>query len=1078
MYESQHSDDIDFGWLTVRGATLDELLSEDFEALPGNKSDADLAARRLAAWCRSCASGDWLLFSRRLERDRLSFSQVLSKLASVRRRASAPVPQWLTDARWIIAALNSPINGGSARNEPDGVPQIPFEPAFAGLVDEAVRRLWSGLSPHIATNLTSVARASLQRTLLEQLGALCAPVLFERFDLMRKTERAQAELPRTRESERVSCYERFITSLRGAELSKLFEEKPVLLRLIAALTRQWINTTGELLSRLDADLLIIRRELLPDSAELSVANIQGGFSDQHNNGRTVQIVTFENGSRIVYKPKDIRLDAKLNSLIGDLNRTQPPIDLRTVHALPRDGYGWTEFIDHHECADRMEFDYFFRRAGAWLALFHVFVGADMHEENVIAAGDHPVPIDLEMILQASTLEHKSDDPDLGAFNKAAQKIADSVTMVGLLPTYARSPENIVHELGGMNNQRGPKRALHWSHVNSDEMCWSWSNTIAEEMPNMARVGDEYARLGDYIDSFIHGFESYAAFLMRQSGINESLDGFAGVATRKVLRSTHFYGMLLERLRDHRSMDDGAIWSAQADFIARLSDWDTDADPMWPLQRAERAALLELNVPHFVSPSDADLITDGSSISVNSHAVPGIERARARIQALNRQEIAWQSEVIRQSTSTISATNREQPTSIDIKGLHSNLPEAPPRQAFLAEADQIVELLRDRAIRSGAGAAWLGLDWMGDTEVCQLVPLGQDLYNGASGIAVFLAAHMHVTGQTTSGELALAAVAGLRKSLRSANAAHMSRLLGIGGVVGLGSIVYALSLLGKYLGSEALINDAAVAARLISDDLIAADKLLDVTAGSAGAILALLSLYRVTDAEDVLKRATACGEHLLRQHRVGPAGRRTWIRQEAKSRALNGMSHGAAGFAYALASLSIVTEREEFASAAVECMTFENDSYNPLFSNWPALCEASTVRWACQWCYGATGIGLARAATLNRGFPNAPNLKIDVDRALQGLDQNWRNTNDTLCCGSLGGIEFLCEAGKALGRADLRDLASRRLMALIEAAASRGDYRRLAGSKYFNLGLYRGVAGLGYTFLRMADPTLSNVIVWE
>ena len=53
--------------LIVRAATIDELLSADFEALPGQKGDADLAARRLAAWCRSCASGDWLLFGRRLD---------------------------------------------------------------------------------------------------------------------------------------------------------------------------------------------------------------------------------------------------------------------------------------------------------------------------------------------------------------------------------------------------------------------------------------------------------------------------------------------------------------------------------------------------------------------------------------------------------------------------------------------------------------------------------------------------------------------------------------------------------------------------------------------------------------------------------------------------------------------------------------------------------------------------------------------------------------------------------------------------------------------------------------------------
>ena len=44
--------------LIVRAATIDELLSQDFEPLPGRKDDADTTSQRLAAWCRSAASGD------------------------------------------------------------------------------------------------------------------------------------------------------------------------------------------------------------------------------------------------------------------------------------------------------------------------------------------------------------------------------------------------------------------------------------------------------------------------------------------------------------------------------------------------------------------------------------------------------------------------------------------------------------------------------------------------------------------------------------------------------------------------------------------------------------------------------------------------------------------------------------------------------------------------------------------------------------------------------------------------------------------------------------------------------------
>src|ERR1035441_5530573 len=87
----------------------------------------------------------------------------------------------------------------------------------------------------------------------------------------------------------------------------LFEDKPVLLRLIASVTRQWIDTSREFVLRLDADLATIRRGILHVGGDSRVAKIEGDLSDPHNSGHSVQIVSFEDGSRIVYKPKDLRL---------------------------------------------------------------------------------------------------------------------------------------------------------------------------------------------------------------------------------------------------------------------------------------------------------------------------------------------------------------------------------------------------------------------------------------------------------------------------------------------------------------------------------------------------------------------------------------------------------------------------------------------------------------------------------------------------------------------------------------------------------------------------------------------------
>jgi type 2 lantibiotic biosynthesis protein LanM len=567
-------------------------------------------------------------------------------------------------------------------------------------------------------------------------------------------------------------------------------------------------------------------------------------------------------------------------------------------------------------------------------------------------------------------------------------------------------------------------------------------------------------------------------------------------------------MLLQRLKDHRTMEDGAVWSAQADFMARLAEWDQQFDPLWPLLRAERSALLTLNVPHFVSPSDGGEIGDAYGASVRTQAISGLARARERLQNFDDTEIAWQIEVIRQNANSVLPAVATRPQTMPREATTPDGADATPAKAvFIAEADRIAAELSRYAIRRGPAAAWIGLDWLGDSEVFQLVCLGPDLYNGSAGIAVFLAAHAATTGCQLSGELALAAVAQLRKNLASRNVPRQARALGIGAATGLGSIVYALAVVAKCLDIGDLLADAEAAARLFTDELIAADKQLDVMGGSAGAILGLLRVHRDTGSAIVLDRAVKCGEHLLAQRRVGPQGRRSWIGQEFGAKAqvakdliapgtganppahgLNGMSHGAAGFAYALSSLAAATGRGDFANAAAECIAFEDSSYDASRHNWPDLRASNVPAWPCQWCHGAPGIGLARLGMQRLGIGKfsgkvAEPTATDIRNALVGVEQAAASAVDTLCCGTLGRIEFICEAAGALDRGDLRELAARRLLTVLQRAAAAGDYRWNSGKRQFNLGLFRGLSGVGYTLLRQAlardgDTSLPNMLIWE
>ena len=445
----------------------------------------------------------------------------------------------------------------------------------------------------------------------------------------------------------------------------------------------------------------------------------------------------------------------------------------------------------------------------------------------------------------------------------------------------------------------------------------------------------------------------------------------------------------------------------------------------------------------------------------------------------REDIAWQVEVIRQNTAAVSRSDGSAPAAA--KGsrvLRSGAAIAPREESFLAEADKIAAELSRIAIRQGPGAAWIGLDWLGDSEVVQLVPLGADLYNGLSGIALFLAAHAAMTGSKSSRELALAAVAHLRKSLKGRNAARMARSLGTGGATGLGSIVYALAVMAKCLRDDDLLADAHAAAELFSDDLIAADKQLDVIGGQRrGDPRPAAALSRQSSLRDVLASAPSAAITCWRS----PASERRAEAGSGKAAA----SKRSTACRMARRALPMRWRRWRRRPGATNSPTRRR---NASHSRTRAMTRSATtgrISAAMRERSGHASGVTALPASGSRAPPvqsaaalDAALLAGDVGNALAGVERGWPGHIDTLCCGTLGSIEFFCEAADALGRGDLREHASRRMAAVMENAAASGDYRWNVGKRQFNLGLFRGLAGVGYTLLRRVDSSLPNVLIWE
>lgn len=137
----------------------------------------------------------------------------------------------------------------------------------------------------------------------------------------------------------------------------------------------------------------------------------------------------------------------------------------------------------------------------------------MHFENLIACGAHPVPIDLEMILQATAPETELDHPEMLALNEANQKISNSVLMVGMLPAYVRLPNNEIIDMGRLNAANKTLLKGVWHNVNANAMRWSRESEVHDTFQNIPNFAGEYAKLGGYIAELVSSFETYSPFLL-------------------------------------------------------------------------------------------------------------------------------------------------------------------------------------------------------------------------------------------------------------------------------------------------------------------------------------------------------------------------------------------------------------------------------------------------------------------------------------------------------------------------------------------------------------------------------------
>jgi type 2 lantibiotic biosynthesis protein LanM len=735
--------------------------------------------------------------------------------------------------------------------------------------------------------------------------------------------------------------ERFADFIRQTRLAPLFDEYPVLAQVVGQACVQAVDALLELLGRFVADRDAIVGTLLGGVDPGPLRAVEVGRGDLHQHGRSVSMLRFASGATVMYKPRSQAMQGHFADIVRWLNTKVSWLESRVPGTVARPGYGWVELITPEPCGSVADVDRFYLRQGALLAVLYALDATDIHYENLIAAGDQPVLVDVE------TLFHPPiEPPATGGPDPARQALQASVIRTALLPHLLVGEHGAV-DVSGLGGDRGgfPYDSVSWDATGTDEMRLVRRPAPFTGAANRPRLNGRDVDPAEYQSALLTGFRAgYDAIVADSAELIDLLQTCAGAEIRLVPRPTRVYTQLLGESTHPDLLRDAAARNGLFGVLSTAAAHD-------PLLRAvlpyELADLWGGDVPYFVGrPGSRDLWTAGGDRLPALLRRSGLDAVTAkvnRMDELDRSDQEW----------LITATMATRSGAADHHGGEPVpgpvVAAVPDRHRLLAAACGIADQIVARSQQDDRRANWFGLERLDQNWA--VLPMGAGLGDGYTGVALFLAQLAELTGSNRYRDLARIAIDPVPKLIETIAASpELAAVVGPGGFAGLGGICYAISRLGTLLGDG--VTDCLPVAIGIMESI--ADGPSGIATGRAGGLLAMLSVYAETGLESAYRAASNFAGSLreMSADDVFPPV---------------GFAGGALGVGYAL--------RRFTGSRDVPIHTVPNGD---------------------GWCSGLSGMVLAHSDLLG--------VATELDRWLGGFADRVPLRDFSLCHGELGVVE--------------------------------------------------------------------------
>lgn len=208
-------------------------------------------------------------------------------------------------------------------------------------------------------------------------------------------------------------------------IDEIFKEYPIMLRCILDKICSVLFFYSDFFKKWKEDIEKIQSYMRLSSTEIIGLKRVG---DPHRNGQSVIKISLKNGSNIFYKPHSLKVTKIYYKIFSQISEN---CGLRKYdyQIMDMGEYGWEKEIDFRPCNKKEEIQRYYTRIGIHIMISYILDLQDLHYENLIAYGEYPIFIDIEIVCGNITKYRK----ELSADEKAHWLLSSSILGNGILP---------------------------------------------------------------------------------------------------------------------------------------------------------------------------------------------------------------------------------------------------------------------------------------------------------------------------------------------------------------------------------------------------------------------------------------------------------------------------------------------------------------------------------------------------------------------------------------------------------------------------------------------------------------------